>query len=136
MKYKNGIFCGCFDLYHVGHQRAIQYCKDRCAILTIGLFTDEAIMGYKGHYPAVPYEYRKELLLEIFPDCQILKLTEHKIHDFSLYDAHFISEEFRGKQLLVDDSYKGETIFFPRCSLISSSEIKRRCCDGNCVCHK
>jgi cytidyltransferase-like protein len=52
MKYKNGIFCGCFDLYHVGHQRAIQYCKDRCAILTIGLFTDEAIMGYKGHYPA------------------------------------------------------------------------------------
>jgi cytidyltransferase-like protein len=124
---KEGIFCGCFDIYHVGHQRAIMYCQSRCKNLTIGLFTDEAIYRYKGQYPSIPYEFRKALLKEIFPNCQILTLNEHGVHNFNAYDVYFVSEEFIGKNLLVDATFRGEVYYFPRQHEgISSSAVRRK----------
>lgn len=52
------------DLFHVGHLRAIKQCSYYGEVY-IGLLTDEAILGYKGHKPIIPYDERAEILYAI-----------------------------------------------------------------------
>lgn len=54
---------GTFDLFHRGHANFLRQCKEIGDYLTVSLNTDEFIYRYKGSYPVLSYEDRKEVLL-------------------------------------------------------------------------
>ena len=54
---------GTFDLFHRGHVNFLRQCKEIGDYVIVSLNTDEFIYRYKGEYPVVNYEDRKEVLL-------------------------------------------------------------------------
>ena len=54
---------GTFDLFHRGHANFLRQCKEIGDYLVVSLNTDEFIYRYKGQYPVMSYEDRKEVLL-------------------------------------------------------------------------
>ena len=54
---------GTFDLFHRGHVNFLRQCKEIGDYVIVSLNTDEFIHRYKGEYPVVSYEDRKEVLL-------------------------------------------------------------------------
>lgn len=54
---------GTFDLFHRGHVNFLRQCKEIGDTVIVSLNTDEFIYRYKGEYPVVSYEDRKEVLL-------------------------------------------------------------------------
>jgi glycerol-3-phosphate cytidylyltransferase len=54
---------GTFDLFHRGHANFLRQCKEIGDTVIVSLNTDEFIYRYKGEYPVVSYEDRKEVLL-------------------------------------------------------------------------
>ena len=54
---------GTFDLFHVGHVNFLRQCKEIGDYLVVSLNTDDFIFRYKGSYPIMDYESRKEILL-------------------------------------------------------------------------
>ena len=54
---------GTFDLFHRGHVNFLRQCKEIGDHVTVSLNTDEFIYRYKGEYPIISYEERKEVLL-------------------------------------------------------------------------
>ena len=53
---------GTFDLLHAGHLRLLQAAARLGDRLVVGVSTDELVLEYKGHPPAVPYEERSEMV--------------------------------------------------------------------------
>ncbi len=54
---------GTFDLFHSGHVNFLKQCKCLADHVTISLNTDDFIFRYKGKYPIMKFEERKEILL-------------------------------------------------------------------------
>ena len=54
---------GTFDLFHNGHVNFLRQCKLIGDHLTVSLNTDDFIYRYKGKYPILDYNSRKEILL-------------------------------------------------------------------------
>jgi len=54
---------GTFDLFHRGHVNFLRQCKEIGDYVIVSLNTDEFIHRYKGEYPVIGYEDRKEVLL-------------------------------------------------------------------------
>jgi glycerol-3-phosphate cytidylyltransferase len=57
-----GLTFGAFDLLHYGHVRLLTRARERCDALIVAVSTDEYVHAHKGHYPAVPYRHRMELV--------------------------------------------------------------------------
>lgn len=120
---KRGIIFGCFDLFHIGHFNVIQAAMNRCNHLTIGLFTDEAIVNYKRR-PFVPYQYRKELLEAIFPEATVIPIKKRAIRNCDMYDIIFVSDKLRGHKLsMVEDRFEGILYYLPYTEGISTTKI-------------
>lgn len=54
---------GTFDLFHNGHVNFLKQCSIVGDSVIVSLNTDEFIYEYKGKYPIMNYEQRKEILL-------------------------------------------------------------------------
>jgi glycerol-3-phosphate cytidylyltransferase len=54
---------GTFDLFHRGHVNFLRQCKEIGDYVIVSLNTDEFIHRYKGEFPVISYEDRKEVLL-------------------------------------------------------------------------
>ena len=54
---------GTFDLFHRGHVNFLRQCKEIGNYVVVSLNTDDFIYRYKGKYPVISYEDRKEVLL-------------------------------------------------------------------------
>lgn len=47
----------CGDLFHYGHLRQLEACREHCEYLIVGILTDQAIASYK-RLPIIPYPWR------------------------------------------------------------------------------
>lgn len=54
---------GTFDLFHKGHVNFLRQCKEIGDYVVVSLNTDDFIYRYKGQYPVINYDDRKEVLL-------------------------------------------------------------------------
>ena len=96
--YHVGYVPGVFDLFHKGHLRLIERCKERCDILIVGVLTDELVEFYKGRRPVVSCADRMEVIAGLravdrvipvdFENTDKLKAWE-QLH----YDCHFSGDD-------------------------------------------
>ncbi len=56
---------GVFDLFHVGHLRAIQNSKQYGQVLIVGVQSDESVYKQKKKLPAIKLEDRKRVLFNV-----------------------------------------------------------------------
>lgn len=54
---------GTFDLFHRGHANFLRQCREIGEYVVVSLNTDDFIYRYKGKYPIMNYEERKDVLL-------------------------------------------------------------------------
>jgi len=54
---------GTFDLFHRGHVNFLKQCKEIGDYIVVSLNTDDFIYRYKGKYPIMNYEERRDVLL-------------------------------------------------------------------------
>ena len=54
---------GTFDLFHKGHVNFLRQCKEIGDYVVVSLNTDDFIYRYKGSYPIIKYEDRRDVLL-------------------------------------------------------------------------
>jgi D-beta-D-heptose 7-phosphate kinase / D-beta-D-heptose 1-phosphate adenosyltransferase len=61
-----GLCTGCFDVLHIGHIRLLQYAKQNCDKLIVGINSDVSIKKLKGPTRPINSEsIRKEFLLSL-----------------------------------------------------------------------
>lgn len=54
---------GTFDLFHRGHVNFLKQCREIGDYVVVSLNTDDFIYRYKGKYPIMNYEERRDVLL-------------------------------------------------------------------------
>ena len=118
---------GTFDMLHANHLKMIEYARQLCDILIVGVNTDELVASYKSQ-PIIPFEERIALVKALkYPDIVIpQKSLNHtdkvkKLH----FDIFVVGDDWVGKYDYLEEL--GVTvIYFPYGEGISSSELKER----------
>lgn len=128
-KYKIGYTTGVFDLLHRGHLEILRKSKELCDELIVGVSTDELTYEYKGHYPVVPFEERKEIVEairyvdKVVPQTSMDKLAAwESLH----YNALFHGDDWKNSSIYRDaeDRLKEvgvDVVFFKYTESVSSS---------------
>ena len=62
---KKVLMFGSFDLFHVGHLRAIQFARSLGDFLVVGVESDDMYIKSKGHYPTIGEENRLEIVKNV-----------------------------------------------------------------------
>ena len=122
-----GVIFGCWDLFHVGHLNALKQCGECVDILYVGVFSDKAILDYKGRLPVIPQKQRMEILYHIRLDgCKILPfIVEKRAAKNWAIRYMFVSETLRGKKLhmVEKEKYRGTILYIRYTPDISTSSI-------------
>jgi glycerol-3-phosphate cytidylyltransferase len=129
---------GTFDLFHRGHVNFLRQCKEIGDHVTVSLNTDEFIYRYKGEYPIISYEERKEVLLSCRYVDRVIPNTEGEDSKPTILDVNpkfiVIGSDWAKKdyykqmnftqQWLDDNGYV--LIYIPYTDSISTSLIKEK----------
>jgi len=59
------IILGAFDLFHVGHLRALRFASKLGTCLEVGIESDDICIESKGHYPTIGEENRLEIVQNV-----------------------------------------------------------------------
>lgn len=132
--YHIGYVPGVFDLFHTGHLRLIERCKERCDYLIVGVLTDELVEFYKGRPPVVSCEDRMNVIRGLkavdevipvdFSNTDKLDAWE-QIH----YDCHFSGDDHvnHWNDVWQELKKRGSNMeFFSYTEGISSTSIKEK----------
>lgn len=132
MKY--AYYGGSFDLFHVGHLKAIRHAKkiarNRGCKLMVGVNTDSLYRNYKSKEPVIPYKYRKMIIEALGTvDKVIPKTTFSDLKTIKKYkiDTFIICEEWvKEKQPEIKYLKRngGKTYVTPYFKGISASELR------------
>ena len=102
-KQRIGFFPGVWDLFHVGHLRAIREACTLCDRLIIGVNMNPTRGNSKKNEPIIPWEERVEIVKnikgvkEVFPyrdDELLFQLDRGK----AFWDIRFMGQEYKGKK--------------------------------------
>jgi len=63
------------DLLHYGHLHFLKECKNHCAFLIVGVYTDELTMSYKRR-PIISFEDRIELIQALKPVDMVVTVND------------------------------------------------------------
>ena len=130
--YHIGYVPGVFDLFHKGHLRLIERCKERCDILIVGVLTDELVEYYKGKRPIISCEDRMEVIKGLRAVDRVIPVdfsNTDKIDAWEQlhYDCHFSGDDHVGhwNDILAELRKRGSNMeFFSYTKGISSTEIR------------
>ena len=131
--YKIGYVPGVFDLFHIGHLNLIKRAKEKSEYLIAGVLNDELVKHFKGKYPVIPFEQRKEIVGAIKEVDEVVEVDFNntvKMDAWRMYhyDAYFSgsdhgSEWDREKKLL--NEVGSDIVFFSYTMSTSSTKIKK-----------
>jgi glycerol-3-phosphate cytidylyltransferase len=129
---------GTFDLFHNGHVNFLKQCKKIGDKLVVSLNTDDFIHRYKGKYPILDYDSRKEVLLscryvdEVIPntDGEDSKPTILSVNpDFLIIGSDWAKKDYY-KQMNFTQEWLDENnillIYIPYTDNISTTIIKNK----------
>ena len=132
--YHVGYVPGVFDLFHKGHLRLFERCKERCDILIVGVLTDELVEFYKNKRPVISLEDRMEVIKGLrcvdrvipvdFSNTDKLDAWE-QLH----YDCHFSGDDHVGhwNDVMEELRKRGSNMeFLSYTNGISSTEIREK----------
>lgn len=93
-KYKIGYLPGVFDLFHIGHLNMIRRARERSEYLIVGVLSDELAEHFKGRFPYISFEERKEIISAIKGVDEVIEVNFEntvKMDAWKIlrYDAYF-----------------------------------------------
>ena len=101
-KYKIGLLMGVFDLFHVGHLKLILNAKQRCEYLRVAILSDELVNQYKGHYPVICEDERKEILEHVREVDEVVIIRDNPSrlieYDRRPFDCFFSGDDYSGNE--------------------------------------
>ena len=130
--YHIGYVPGVFDLFHKGHLRLIERCKERCDILIVGVLTDELVEHYKGRKPVISCEDRMEVIKGLRAVDQVIPVDFSNTDKLDAwdqlhYDCHFSGDDHVGhwNDIIMELHKRGSNMeFFSYTKGVSSTEIR------------
>lgn len=141
-KYKIGYLPASFDIFHVGHLRAIKKAKNKCEFLIIGLLSDSAILHYKSNIPIFPFAERKEILKELKSvDCVAVQKSLNPYLNLMKYGVNvmFSGDGFEAIEEIAAKNAGVVLAKFSYCKKQSTTDIKNEIIkqyenSRNCTC--
>ena len=115
---------------HEGHLKSLNYCKNYCDKLVIGLNSDQSVKKLKGDSrPINNHEFRSKILslleivdlVVIFNDTNPLNLIKKIRPNFLFKGADYRLEKIIGKNFV--EGYGGKVLLTPYVKGLSSSKI-------------
>ena len=130
--YRTGYVPGVFDLFHTGHLRLIERCKERCDYLIVGVLTDELAEYYKGRKPVISCENRMAVNRGLRAVDRVIPVgfditDKLRAWDALHYDCHFSGDDHIGhwNDVLAELRKRGSNMeFFSYTEGISSTSIR------------
>jgi len=129
-----GYTSGAFDLFHVGHLRLLEACKNRCDNLTVAVSTDKLVKDYKGRKPIIPFNEREEIIRGL--RCVDSVIAQNSLDKFRAweklkYDILFVGDDWFGTESWKDYEKKLKkrgvvVVYFPYTKGISTTKIRKK----------
>ena len=128
---------GTFDVLHVGHINLLQYAKNDCDYLIVGINSDQLVREYKHHNTSISQQERMEIIKAIkYVDEVVLCTTLDKIDAWNKHHFNkiYIGSDWQGserwKKSEEDLKPLGTSVVyvplvFHDCDKVSSSQIKK-----------
>ena len=124
---------GCFDLFHYGHLKMLEFASEQGDELFVGIDSDNKVKQSKGnHRPFVPQNQRAELIENIrFVDKVFVFDSQKELEDIiksNDIDIIVIGNDYIDKHV-VGEEYVKQVVFFPKLQNISTSSLEKRIID-------
>jgi D-beta-D-heptose 7-phosphate kinase/D-beta-D-heptose 1-phosphate adenosyltransferase len=121
---------GCFDLFHYGHLKLLEFASQQGEELFVGIDSDYKIKQKKGNNrPIIPQEQRIEIIknLKFVNKVFVYDSNEELENTIRLVkpDRIVIGDDYK-YQDVVGEKYAKEIIFFPKLDGISTSLIENK----------
>jgi glycerol-3-phosphate cytidylyltransferase len=133
MNFEVGFTCGAFDLLHAGHVSMLEFCKNHCDRLIVGLHTNPAIDRESKNTPIQStFERYVQLQACKYVDTIIPYDTEQDLVDMMgilNIQIRFLGEEYEGTEFTGYDICKQRgigVIYTPRLHKYSSSSLRNK----------
>lgn len=126
---KVGLIFGCFDLFHIGHLRILEKCKENCDYLIVGICNDKHINDRKMRKPAFSESERTEIVSAIKYVDEVHLIYGDLIDNLDLINEKKVDIIFAGSDHEKEEQFKvlpAEIMFFPYTNGISTTEIMKR----------
>ena len=132
--YRVGYVPGVFDLFHTGHLRLLERCRERCEYLIVGVLTDELAEYYKGKRPVISCENRMRVIGGLRCVDRVIPVTfentdKIKAWEQLHYDCHFSGDDHVGhwNDVMEELRKRGSDMeFFSYTEGISSTSIREK----------
>ena len=148
-KQKIGVFWGRFDVLHIGHLNAFEFCREHCDRLVVGVATDKyciAEHNYGAGANIMPremwnsFEARRRMVAAIRTVDEVYGYEQSCPHalckDLRTQGINvafaFLNPEYEGSAVY-ENSIRGlegmgiEAVFVPRTGEVGSTEIRKAC---------
>lgn len=129
-----GAVNGCFDIFHIGHLKLLEFAASRCDYLVVAINSDKYVRKIKGKTRPINNEKdRMDLLCHINCVDKVILVNEDNMVNFLLEirpDIWIKGEEYKiiKNKLNIDElnalnSYGGKILFAPMFRGLSSTNI-------------
>jgi D-beta-D-heptose 7-phosphate kinase/D-beta-D-heptose 1-phosphate adenosyltransferase len=124
---------GCFDVFHLGHIKYIEYARRQGDVLVVGLNSDASVRALKGpNRPICGEQERAGLLaalssvdfIVIFPETSVLPLIEQVRPDVLVKGGDYTVEGVVGHEVVL--GYGGKVVLAPQLEGLSTSNLVER----------
>ena len=118
---------GCFDVLHIGHIRMLNFAKDRCDRLIVGIDSDSRVKKLKGSSRPINNQHdRQEFLLSLSSVDEVY-FFDNELELIDLIksispDIMIVGSDYRDKEVIGSEHAK-QLIFFERIKGYSTSKI-------------
>jgi D-beta-D-heptose 7-phosphate kinase/D-beta-D-heptose 1-phosphate adenosyltransferase len=124
---------GCFDVFHLGHIKYLQFARDQGDVLVVGLNSDASVRELKGAGRPICGEQERAGLLAglscvdfitIFPETSVLPLVKEVRPDVLVKGGDYDVAGVVGHEVVA--AYGGRVVLAPKIEGLSSSSLVER----------